>query len=387
MANFINIPESIYVTDAGASAHSWPFAGGNSRDTRVVFACGNTPGELTKATTMIKKHGNISEVTNTIMPGFSVLGVNEFTTPATWKVRDPRGFCVTISGRNMAELLSWTGVTGGYIHDKCVWVRYSHDTKLHLLTIAHPDYADAASNTKLLDPNLSVNSLNIGDKVLLENYTIGTYMGKMSVYTAPSNICARGIYAARSVLRTHVFETHDNGFYVSAKPAIVRIHTPTAQDTALQESIDDILSRMDSSTFYSYLCDHSAVTLGGHHDYYLSSVRHVSTSNVPKVKLSLSEITKADADLLMVDDITRATVRLVVEDADGHKYTVRYPTRHTSDNIIRFEPIMVKTITDYAIVPGHIPDRSTMIEVPNHTLGCFTKFYRINLHVKNEIYS
>ncbi len=94
-----------------------------------------------------------------------------------WRVEDPRGFELEISGGNLAQLLSVGTLDRGDILDECVWARYGKDNVL--LSTATEEYRQAVENTRVAGIKASWRDVQPGNHVVLQNNLRGVWLGKM----------------------------------------------------------------------------------------------------------------------------------------------------------------------------------------------------------------
>jgi hypothetical protein len=94
-----------------------------------------------------------------------------------WRVEDPRGFELEISGGNLAQLLSVGTVDCGEFIDECVWAR--HGSNNVLLSTATEEYKAAVENTRVAGLKTMWKDVKLGNRIVLQNNTRGVWLGKM----------------------------------------------------------------------------------------------------------------------------------------------------------------------------------------------------------------
>jgi hypothetical protein len=94
-----------------------------------------------------------------------------------WRVEDPRGFELEISGGNLAQLLSVGTVDCGEFIDECVWAR--HGSNNVLLSTATDEYKAAVENTRVAGLKTMWKDVKLGNRIVLQNNTRGVWLGKM----------------------------------------------------------------------------------------------------------------------------------------------------------------------------------------------------------------
>lgn len=208
----INIPKELVFLSNHASVIRYPpnFRPGYYTDS--VLPLGVSKTEKNVLSRAEKKNSCRKEqFSNKPIPGFFLqksLGSNSL-----WSVIDPRGYDLSITSKNVDEILSHSSVASNIIEDECVWVRDDNSTKLSLVPVSHPRYAEYVENTRLIE-NAPDTKPNIGDKVYTQYGITGTYMGKMSLYSSPIRGLGREkdgkVPCARSV---HVLEVSPGRFF------------------------------------------------------------------------------------------------------------------------------------------------------------------------------
>lgn len=80
-----------------------------------------------------------------------------------WKIEDPRGFQLEISGNNLLQLIKHCMITEGMISGSCVWAREGQNNVL--VPVNSDLYKETLENTKRMKAKFSLADLNPGDMV------------------------------------------------------------------------------------------------------------------------------------------------------------------------------------------------------------------------------
>ncbi len=173
-----------------------------------VIPIGNTPSEKRKSEKFSIAHSNTQDFDNIPLPGFTVFEVskkNWSSSDSSWVIIDPRGFLIRITNENIAAILAVSGITEGLIQEKCIWARDNANTTLSLMPVSSANYEKAVGNTILLEEKVSINDVQIGDTVFLQNNLIGTYLGVLSLYgTLHDNASSDGLCKTQASMRKQV---------------------------------------------------------------------------------------------------------------------------------------------------------------------------------------
>ena len=94
-----------------------------------------------------------------------------------WRVEDPRGFELEISGGNLAQPISVGMVDRGEFMDECVWAR--HGSNNVLLSTATEEYKAAIENTRVAALKSNWKDVKLGNHVVLQNNLRGVWLGRM----------------------------------------------------------------------------------------------------------------------------------------------------------------------------------------------------------------
>lgn len=384
----INIAKQIYAGWGGTTKYDLPEA--------EVIPNGTSSNEKKKLEKFTKTHSVIKEHENIPLPGFTLYKVdrkNWGSQDQTWLIIDPRGFLVRISNDNLEEILYVTGITEGLIQEKCVWARDDSKTTMCLVPITSEIYTEAVENTEMLDNKISIRDINIGDEVILQNKLTGKFLGTQSLYAPINDYAHDSVHKPQVYMRRQIVEVEPGQFHyqadVKALKVIKPIETPMTRADAVAYMNNVI--RTNPKTYFTNGTVINQV-------YYSSRgmIKHVSTHAVPKLKMSFTEITLPEAEKLYQTAFKSSDAgQLLVEDAKGTRYIIRFPysNRSLSSAPTDFEvtelslPKLDPTET-LIIKEGSNPySYYSMRPAPKtYTLDNFTKFYTIVKHVKDETY-
>lgn len=129
----------------------------------------------------VKKDGKPSEVfDNKPMPGFGIeqrlnRGGSWYGNQDKWKIDDPRGFQLEISGNNLQKIIEYTTIVNGVIQGECIWARLGSDNIL--VPVNTEIYQNTMVNTERYAKNVSLKDVKIGDWVVQQNGEEGQYVG------------------------------------------------------------------------------------------------------------------------------------------------------------------------------------------------------------------
>jgi len=135
---------------------------------------------------------------------------------AIWRIEDPRGFELEISNGNMIEIMLCTTVVEGEIHAPCVWGRCGSENVL--IPIDSDEYKEAKINTELVKETVLMKDVSFGNKIVLTNGKIGTYLGSYYTLQLESNYDSSNRRAKTlgwSKSKKHILELDNYSGYVA----------------------------------------------------------------------------------------------------------------------------------------------------------------------------
>jgi hypothetical protein len=358
-----------------------------------VIPFGTSSNEKKRLETITKRYTVLKEHENVPLPGFT-LHKNERknygSADPTWLVIDPRGYLVRITNDNLEDILHVTGITEGLIQQKCVWAREDSQTKMILVPTSSPLYIEATDNTELLENRVSIKEVQIGDEVLLQSNETGKYMGVLSLY-APLDTYG-STYKPQVFLRRQIVEISKGKYTYQTDLKILKVTKKTDKPLTREE----VSAKMNAEILKGK-AQFSNTTHFSASGYYSTRgmIKHTSLNAVPKLTLSLEEITQDEAANLFAEaSAISDDGMLVVEDNRGQKYMVDFPYSFSAtkkSSISGFEAYKIQNVIagDEIISPilentGRYGGGTKTKEV--RSLDNFAKFYKIVKHVKKESY-
>lgn len=378
----LNISKQVYV--------GWDTLPKTGLPTAHIIPYGDSLNEKKKLQSFTQDNSYIYEHDNRPLPGFTLAGItNNYVSPVqSWKIIDPRGFIVIINSQNMFDILSVTGITEGLIQEKCVWARNDSETNMRLIPISSEDYINAVENTDLINNRISMDQVNIGDVVLLQNGMEGVYRGTLSLYCTLNKLIETGPFKAQTLLRNQVIEINKGKFYYQSDAKILKVIKSTTQIITAEESANQLNETITNTIFTSFDRIPS---------FYFNSrnrVKFVSTTSAATVSIKLEEISIHTAESHLIECREYSDLgTIIVETNNGIKNLVTYPADFFVSplldiNIDRFDIIPISTIeTDRLIIlPEHNKKLNKVGILKKYLLSDFSKFYRIIKYVKNEPY-
>jgi hypothetical protein len=380
----LNISKQIYVGwDSAALKH-------DSLYEAEVIPLGESPQEKKKLNQFVLKNNTLYEHDNVPLPGFTLYDVNKknWGSPdSTWVVIDPRGFLVRITQDNMAMILKVSGITEGLIQQQCIWAREDSATALSLVPISSKLYAEAVSNTELLETKVDIKDVKIGDTVLLQNKLKGTYLGVMSLYGPIHTFLMKDKVKPQVMMRKQVIEVSPGKFHYQTDAKILKVLGQTSNILTRDDAVKHVNNNIqhNPTTFFA-----SNDRMGGNYYGSHGRVKLASTHAAPKVNIKLEEITYTDAIVLHREcKSVTDTGTLVVENSTGKKFLIDFPWH--SSLLHQYLPeqfyiLGIQSIGPDSIVLDTKPKYDPTKPKSVFTLDIFTKFYKIVKSVKSDTY-
>jgi hypothetical protein len=382
----INISQEIYVAKSSIAC----IPGNNLLKESTIFPNGNTSFEQNKIAQAKASCTELVKHLNFPLPGFTLYEMSyNWNGPLahTWVVIDPRGFVCRITSANLEKILMVTGITEGLIQDRCLWVRTDSKTTMTLMPVTSPDYAAIVQNTSLMVDKVSMTDVQIGDKVLLQNKLIGTYMGTCSMYGNMSQHSYRtpGQFKATKSLRKQIIKVSPGCYHYGSDIKILKVLDKATVAIRNQESIDEM--NTDILSGISYFTPVKEVNIAN--SWHKASVSLVSSSALQNVSITLEHMSKEETnDMLPLIYENRDVGKILLEDMTGRQYVLRFPylmPGWTNSKNFGTCELENKFISGNSIELKKIPQLSWQPH-ETYTLENFVKFYKIVKHVKNDTY-
>jgi hypothetical protein len=349
---------------------------------------GATASELKKFVKFSSKHNTIHTIDNVPMPGFTLYDVdkkNYSATDSTWLVIDPRGFITRITNKNLIKILRVSGITEGLIQQKCVWAREDSDTTLTLVPLSSTEYNLAVGNTELMEAKVSMDSVDIGDTVLLQNGLTGKYMGVLSLYGRMDR-SYNNVLKAPSFLRKQIIEVFPGKFHYNTDIKILKV----LGKSPLPMSREDSMTYINGEINHNVNCYFSQDTKFTNS--FQPSFRYIGCVSVhaePKVKYVLEEIEKEEAEELFYKfRDTTYYGGLVLENLQDKKSIIDFPWWGSQQTVNTTSfPIQDVAAIDDSKITLHKPVAGAMAYVTGakpklYSLDNFKKFYKIVKQVR-----
>lgn len=156
------------------------YVGANSTLTYTqLTAAGTDSAAKSRMQTVINNCGsedNCATYANVPLMGFKF---KQSAYKDTWRVFDPRGFCVTLPNHLLDLLLDEVTLVRGVIQEPCVYGRVSGHNML--LGVNTDLYKRAVIMTQVAESKASWKQVSLGDQITLKTGRQGVYLGKYHV--------------------------------------------------------------------------------------------------------------------------------------------------------------------------------------------------------------
>lgn len=343
-----------------------------------ILPAGDTTSETNKINRVKDKGYVLKEFDNIPLPGFTLQNSVYRSYDTYWSIIDPRGFTVKITSKNLSDILKVTGITEGLIQQRCVWVRNNSDTKMLLMPVSSKEYKDVIKNTELIENRVSIDSVNIGDTVLLQNRMIGRYMGVLTLYGTVCGYYGKAKLKPQIIQKKQIIEVEPNKFYYRTNLDILRV-IDQSNIITLADSEKYINERIKAGAAFSDSEYFSTIRFNSR-----GIIKVVSASNIKTVKLSYEEISRNEADVIYTRAcLLRDPGMLICEDDTGKRYILD----HQFGTIPGMYSLDYSALTeiDYEFNSGMI----SMLEPKTRRVwdtSKLVKFYKIVKHIQNNSY-
>jgi len=387
----INFPKTItYYYDKPQNSH-------NPLPQASLVPCEDTPAVKTKITKLSKILPNIGDFDNEPCPGFyiaskdwSVVGGETW-----WWIADPRGFLAKVSSKNLESIFHSSYITNGVIQSRCAWARDNNSSSLFLVNENSPEFAEAQKNSEILENKIDVKSVDIGDTVLTQSGVTGVYMGSHTLYTPMVDTPGSNnspCLAFSSKARRQIIKIGVGKYFYQSDVKILKVISK-ALAPMTKESAADLMNR-EIDTITTLFTTHP--NLGSSINSYFtykSVIRKVFPFSTVNQWIDIEPIDRPEAEILFNKSLTCGDASaLMLEDALGKKYIIDYPMSLyfnglTNFSINSFPIIEVLSIqTSKLLLASRRSASNYSSKKKLYDLSFFVKFYKINKHIKDNIY-
>lgn len=332
-----------------------------------IYAADRHKDKITKPSSSYEK----IEFSNLPLPGFTLLRVDDNDIQLYrnyWKIIDPRGFVVRITSKNLNNLMHYSGITEGLIQEECVWAREDENSVMELISINDPRYLEAVKNTELLEDRVDVKTVEIGDRVFLQNGHTGIYMGTMTMHTQAevkrSKICHKVLLGKQVILIENSSSIPDYLYKTDLK--ILKILEKSVMPMSQQQVIKKINQEIESGNVAIHYDDRlktGSIKTG-------KNIVFVTTSK-KKPSLLPVEVDYQYALSVFTQSFQKYMAGLlVVEDANNRKYVVDHWSMNSYGTFDKFSAKEVN-ISSFDLTVSDVTC------VKDRRLDSFVKFYII----------
>jgi len=259
---------------------------------------------------------------------------------------------------------------------------------MRLVPVSAEDYVEAVKNTELIESKVNLKDVQIGDKVLLQNTLVGTYMGVISLY-GPLESSYRDYFSLHSYLRRQVIEVHPGKYHYQTDLKILKVVEKTATPLTKEDSVIKMNNEIAQGKAYFTTDTNFNNTSYMYHRYGYISMASIF-SVVPK--MTFEEIDRSEAILLFDQSyLLSNSGMLLLQNTLNKKFILDIPyslyNKQSPPDIFNVHEIIcdLKPTTKLQTIKNtpSIYNRQTK---PTLTLDNFEKFYKIMKNVKTDKY-
>lgn len=232
-----------------------------------------------------------------------------------WRVEDPRGFVLEISGGNLAQLLSVGMIDRGEFIDECVWAR--HGASNVLLSTATEEYKAAVENTRVAGLKSNWKDVKLGNRIVLQNNIRGVWLGKMRGIVKTFNNSYNSTFGNNELTECdkvyHVICTNDSvssrytqtmHLIVNPKLSYIEDHSAVVTPADAEIKVNELL--VDKSCY---------TVISGYSEPLLMSFDQIAGGD--NLKLMLVPVSIDDAQHLREMTVAYDAERIMVKTTDG----------------------------------------------------------------------
>lgn len=171
-----------------------------------------------------------------------------------WKIDDPRGFQLEISGSNLQKIIEYCEIKNGVIQQECIWARLGSNNIL--VPVNSEIYENTLKNTVRISKSVSLKDMMPGDYVVLQNGYEGIFQG--CYYTLDNdykydriNSIPRTFYTLSWSLKKKYIFSNNETLSMVASPKISSIGSQRNMVYTEME-LNSLANRM--TDYYSHIC-------------------------------------------------------------------------------------------------------------------------------------
>jgi len=397
----INLPQSIcYFYDSAKGLH-------NGLPKGDMVPNENTAAIKTKMDKYTKNLPNRGEFENIPYPGFFIARSDRasYSGETHWIVVDPRGFYTTIPSKNLEAILDTATITEGIIQGCCVWARDNSSSSLFLLNDRSAAFTEAIQNTEILENKTDLKLVDIGDTVLIQSGITGIYMGVHSIYHPMADATSKTSSAClilSSKARRQIIKVGIGQYFYQNDVKVLKVISKASRPMTKEDAAEQINQEIEClKTYFSpypsfgnstYPIQSATGPLTYY--YYKNVVRKVFPFSTTIEWIDTESITRDEAEILFDKSrLIGESGALILEDALGKKYVVDFPQSLYQSNtancsINAFSITEIQSIQKNQLVLTSRRSGGNFVSSKKklYDLSFFTKFYKINKHVKDNIY-
>lgn len=283
-------------------------------------------------------HQEVREIDNELFPGFYIVKPDRanWSKDKPWYVADPRGFAFRLTQNNIENIISTSLISNGIIQESCQWCRSDDDTtNIYLISESSSEYNSVVESTTMIKNRISMDQVEIGDTVELQNGLAGVYMGVHSLYHPMEVGFINYRLTQKVTLRQQIIKVGVGQYYYHADAKILRVAVKSSRRITEPEAADMINQEISAiSTYFSRVGD--VFTRATTPKYYHSTgvVRFVYPRSTSKFSLELREIDEEEAiKLFYTSNNIGDCTSVVLEQESGVKYLINAPRNISSNSM------------------------------------------------------
>ena len=343
-------------------------------------------------------HQEVIEIDNELYPGFYIIKPDRanWSKDKPWYIADPRGFAFRLTQNNLENIISTSLISNGIIQESCRWSRIDEHYNMCLISESSPEYDSTLNTTNMIKNRVSMDQVDIGDIVELQNGLTGVYMGVHSLYFPMEIGIINHRLTQKTSLRRQIIKLSVGQYYYQTDTKILRITSKSSRKITEQQAADTMNQEISTVSTYFGTGTGETFLRNNPPKYYHSSsvVRFVYPRSTSKFSLALREIDQAQAvSIFYSANSLGDCTSLVLEDKNGDQYLVNAPRSISNSNLNppmhHQMPIMAidKLHSDHIDLKSarpYILTRSRSKISAGADINDFQKFYKIVKVVKDR---